>query len=63
MKNGFVILGLLAVLVLGQVAEAKQRASNKNGKDVVVHDRLAPVVMHRVFPPYLGKHVYDRSAK
>ena len=63
MKNGAVIFGLLFALVAGHVAEAKQYATKKNGKEVVVHDRLAPVVMHRVFPPYLGKHVYDRSAK
>lgn len=24
----------------------------------VVHNRVAPVVMHRVLPPYAGHHVY-----
>ncbi len=25
----------------------------------VVHTRLAPVVVHRVLPPYRGVHVYE----
>ncbi len=28
----------------------------------VVHTRLAPVVVHRVFPPYHGIHVYQGRA-
>ena len=25
----------------------------------VVHTRVAPVVVHRIFPPYRGVHVYE----
>ena len=37
----------------------KQQVDQKNGKEVVVHTNPAPVVVHRVLPPYgIGKHVY-----
>ena len=55
----------LLLLALPSVAEAKKHTAVKNGRTVVVHTNPAPVVVHRVFPPYgLGKHVYssdDRS--
>jgi hypothetical protein len=55
----------LLVLALPSIAEAKKHVAVRNGKTVVVHTNPAPVVVHRVFPPYgLGKHVYssdDRS--
>jgi hypothetical protein len=37
-------------------AEQYQRADGR-----VVHTRLAPVVMHRVSPPFRGRHVYARG--
>ncbi len=50
---------LLLVLAAPSVAEAKKYTTVKNGKEVVVHTSLAPVVVHRALPPYgLGKHVY-----
>ncbi len=58
---------LLAVLIAAlatTVAHAERYASTTaSGKQVVAHTRLAPVVVHRVFPPYgLGKHVYEPRA-
>ena len=32
-----------------------------NGR--VYHTRRLPVVVHRVFPPYLGRHVYLRGRR
>jgi hypothetical protein len=50
---------LLLVLALPGVAEAKKAVAVKNGQEVVVHSRLAPVAVHRALPPYgIGKHVY-----
>ncbi len=50
---------LLLVLAVPGVAEAKKQTAVKNGKEVVVHTNPAPVVVHRVLPPYgIGKHVY-----
>lgn len=55
----FTLLFLL-LLALPSVAEAKKQTAVKNGKEVVVHTNAAPVVVHRVFPPYgVGKHVYS----
>lgn len=54
-------------IVLGLALTGVARAERHNqvqgsGKEVVVHSRLAPVVVHRVFPPYgLGKHVYEKA--
>lgn len=54
-----VSLLLLLVLAVSGVAEAKKYSTVKNGKEVVVHTNPAPVVVHRVLPPYgIGKHVY-----
>lgn len=41
-------------------AEASRQSTvTGSGKAVVTHSRAAPVVVHRVLPPYgLGKHVY-----
>ncbi len=55
----FVVALALVVPTLA-TAEAKQR---RGGGDVVVHDRLGPVVAHRLVPPYAGKHVYVRPGR
>jgi hypothetical protein len=53
----------IGVLSLSGVCEAKKhQAVTSTGKEVVVHSNVAPVVIHRVLPPYgLGKHVYEKS--
>lgn len=56
----FVVALALVVPALNSV-EAKQRRGG--GSDVVVHDRLGPVVAHRLVPPYAGKHVYVRPGR
>jgi hypothetical protein len=55
-----VLIGLLAT-TLAQAARYSSVTST--GKEVVAHTRLAPVVVHRILPPYgLGKHVYEPRA-
>lgn len=44
-------------------AHAEQYVRKVNGKEVVVHTNPVPVVLHRVVPPYLGKHVTARQLK
>jgi hypothetical protein len=55
------IILLAAVLLLPpSLAQAQRSSAPKSGKDVVAHKRLAPVVVHKAFPPYgLGIHVYS----
>jgi hypothetical protein len=49
-----------AVLALG----SRQSTVTSSGKGVVTHSRAAPVVVHRVLPPYgVGKHVYAPRGK
>ena len=53
------LLLLVLFLALPSMAEAKRYTAVKDGKEVVVHTNRAPVVVHRIFPPYgLGKHVH-----
>ncbi len=53
------VIFLTLVFALPGAAEAKRFVANKDGKEVVAHTNLAPVVVHKVLPPYgLGKHVY-----
>jgi len=55
MRAIFLVLALVVLpLSLPAAASAVQYVSN--GK--VVHTRLAPVVAHRISPPYRGQHVY-----
>ncbi len=59
------LLTLVIVLaVIPSAAHAKRTEANLNGHDVVVHTSRAPVVVHRVLPPYgLHKHVYTGELK
>lgn len=61
--NKWLLTAALAALclVLGSAdrAQAKRFVAVKDGKEVVAHTSVAPVIVHRVLPPYgLGKHVY-----
>src|SRR5581483_1450425 len=48
------------VIAFSSTAKAEQYAS----ADHVVHTRLAPVIAHKVVPPFKGVHVYQgRSAR
>jgi hypothetical protein len=46
-------------LTLSMAAQAEQRVVQTPAGEKVVHTRLAPVLLHRAVPPYLGKHVYQ----
>lgn len=63
MKNWLVLLpALLALAIVPTVASAARYAKKgADGKAHVAHTRLAPVLMHRAFPPYTGIHVYERG--
>ncbi len=52
---------LIALVLVGSISAASNSAQavqyQKGGH--VVHTRVAPVVVHRVFPPFTGIHVYE----
>jgi hypothetical protein len=57
MKKMLVLL--IALAVLPSVANARKFVTTKDGKEVVAHTSLAPVLVHKILPPYgLGRHVY-----
>lgn len=44
--------------------EAKRYNATSCGKQVVVHTKLAPVLVHKALPPYgLGVHVYAKPKR
>lgn len=54
---------LIIAVLLGSplsYAHAEQYMA-EGGK--VVHNRLAPVLLHRAVPPFRGQHVYSRSPR
>ena len=54
------LLALVIVLaVMPNIANATKVETKTNGHEVVAHTSRAPVVIHKIFPPYgLHKHVY-----
>lgn len=54
----FATLIALLLFALPTAAHAEQYVSG----DHVVHTRLAPVVAHKLVPPYRGVHVYQGRA-
>jgi hypothetical protein len=59
------LLALGIVLMGATFADAARLATTtSSGKAVVAHTRAAPVIVHRLLPPYgLGKHVYSPRSK
>jgi hypothetical protein len=59
------LLSLVIVLaVMPCAAHAKRIEAKINGHDVVAHTRRAPVIVHKILPPYgLHKHVYAKRVE
>jgi hypothetical protein len=55
-----ILLALMMVLSMGCAAWGEKYSEVlPSGREVVIHTRMAPVMVHRILPPYgLGKHVY-----
>lgn len=58
-------LGLAMLLFAGVVStvdvEAKQYEKIVGGREVVVHTNPVPVLMHRMVPPQLGRHITEKE--
>ncbi len=57
-----VVVCLSSFITLPQ-AYAEKHVQTLNGREFVVHSNAAPVIVHRVLPPFLGKHVTERQLK
>jgi cell division septation protein DedD len=53
---------LIALAVISLSAAAPAKAEQFAVGDHVVHTRRAPVVAHKVVPPFKGVHVYQGKA-
>jgi len=53
-----IVIASLLFVSLG-TASAEQHVVFTPEGEKVVHTRLAPVMAHRIVPPYYGKHVYS----
>lgn len=49
-------VAILAVATPG-IASAHQYVTTFQGREVVVHSNRLPVIMHRMVPPQLGRHI------
>ena len=52
-------IAIVVVLLLGLAAQSRSDAAQYVRGNQVVHTRVAPVIVHRVLPPYRGIHVYE----
>jgi len=60
MKRIVTTFVLLAISLIAPLSvSARQYAVQQGGRNYVAHTRRAPVVVHRVLPPYWGEHVYQ----
>ncbi len=57
-----VVVGLSSLACVPQ-ASAEIYTRQVNGKELVVHTNTAPVIVHRILPPFHGKHVTERQLK
>ena len=69
MKRKLFLVAATAAVLLGSFALVQPACAEKwadvgpDGKDHVYHTRAAPVVVHKVFPPYTGIHKYVRHVR
>ena len=52
-------LTIVTFLLFGLSAQSWSHAAQYVRGNQVVHTRVAPVIVHRVLPPYRGIHVYE----
>jgi hypothetical protein len=55
-----IFFNLTALILI--LSPAALRAEQYASGDHIVHTRLAPVIAHRIVPPYRGVHVYEGRA-
>jgi len=61
MNQRIFIACLLLTGILASTADAKQFTTQHRGRQVVVHSSPLPVILHRLVPPNVGRHVTIRQ--
>jgi len=60
MRHALTAVILVAISLVAPLSvQARQFAVRQGGRTYVAHTRRAPVVVHRVLPPYRGEHIYQ----
>lgn len=60
MRNAFTALVFVAITLAAPFSvQARQFTVQQGGRTYVAHTRRAPVIVHRVLPPYWGEHIYQ----
>jgi len=60
MRNALTALILVGIALVAPLSvQARQFAVQQGGRTYVAHTRRAPVLVHRVLPPYWGEHIYQ----
>lgn len=57
------LIAVSLVLGLSTVAHARQYVVQQAGRVRIVHTRIVPVLIHRVFPPYTGVHIHESELR
>jgi hypothetical protein len=52
-----IVIVAVAMVSIADQGFARQYTRVVNGREVVVHTRALPVVVHRVLPPQHGRHI------
>lgn len=58
-----IIVSLFLLLTLAGAAQSRQYVVQQQGQPRVVHTRRAPVIFHRVLPPYTGIHIHESELR
>jgi hypothetical protein len=60
MRNALIALIVIATSLVAPLSvQARQFVVQQRGRTYVAHTRRAPVIVHRVLPPYWGEHTYQ----
>lgn len=57
LHRAFSLAATILALAVPSVASAHQYVTTFQGREVVVHSNRLPVIMHRMVPPQLGRHI------
>jgi hypothetical protein len=61
MMRSLIFVAAVLSAPFGIASVEAQQQHNAQGQ--VVHNRLAPVLLHRAVPPFRGQHVYNRAPR
>jgi hypothetical protein len=57
----FAVVSVISLTIAPSLQAEQWTEISPTGKPQVMHNRMAPVIVHRVFPPYTGIHQYARG--